>query len=416
MSKPRKSSNAISNVSTGWKTKRLCELAELAGRIGWRGLTAKEYTETGPLFLSVHSLNYGDFVDFRDAFHITQTRYDESPEIMLQSGDILICKDGAGIGKLGIIADLPSQATINSSLLMIRPGQSILPKYLYHCLSSPYFQQIVLSRLNGATTPHLYQRDINDFPVHFPSLDEQERITAVLDEAFEGIATAKASTEANLQNVRNVFLCQLHKLFSEAWQAAEVVKLATLATDITDGDHMPPPKSIDGVPFVTISNIDKQTHEIDFSETYFVSREYFESLKPNKRPRKGDLLYTVTGSFGIPVKVEDEFEFCFQRHIGLIRPKSDVSTSWLYYLVRSPQVSQQASEKATGTAQRTVSLSALRNFSVPKLGLTDQQAMASKLDKLHVETKHLEEIYTSKLLALDELKQSLLHQAFSGNL
>ncbi len=74
-----------------WQRRQLGELAELRGRIGWRGLTAKEYTKEGPLFLSVHSLNYGDYVDFRDAFHISRQRYDESPEIMLREGDVLIC-------------------------------------------------------------------------------------------------------------------------------------------------------------------------------------------------------------------------------------------------------------------------------------------------------------------------------------
>jgi type I restriction enzyme, S subunit len=77
----------------GWEVRTLEEVAYLSGRIGWKGLTAKEYTSEGPFFVSVHSLNYGDYVDFRDAFHISQARYDESPEIMLKPNDVLICKD-----------------------------------------------------------------------------------------------------------------------------------------------------------------------------------------------------------------------------------------------------------------------------------------------------------------------------------
>src|SRR5580700_11598108 len=119
-------------MKNGWQRKQLGELAVLKGRIGWRGLTAKEYTKSGPLFLSVHSLNYGDYVDFRDAFHISQERYDESPEIILRKDDVLICKDGAGIGKVGIVGELAKQATINSSLLLIRALEGILPKYLYY--------------------------------------------------------------------------------------------------------------------------------------------------------------------------------------------------------------------------------------------------------------------------------------------
>lgn len=201
-------------MKLGWQEKQLGELAELRGRIGWRGLTAKEYTESGPLFLSVHSLNYGDYVDFRDAFHISEERYVESPEIMLQKDDVLICKDGAGIGKVGIIGKLPGRATINSSLLLIRSGDSILPKFLYRCLGSPYFQKIVNSRLNGATTPHLYQRDITEFPVVLPPLHEQQRIVSIPDKAFEGVAIAKANAQRKLAALDELKKSILHQAFS----------------------------------------------------------------------------------------------------------------------------------------------------------------------------------------------------------
>ncbi len=283
------------------------------------------------------------------------------------------------------------------------------------------FVWFLLTRLNlpslaKGIKPGINRNEVYSIPVSIPSKKEQERIVAILDKAFEAIATAKANAEKNLQNAEFLFSDYLGIKFSKVWQSSRLVKLSDLATDITDGDHLPPPKSAKGVPFVTISNINKQTRRIDYTDTFFVSHQYFESLKPNKKPRKGDLLFTVTGSFGIPVKVEDNFEFCFQRHIGLIRPKPDVSTSWLYYLMLSPQLFQQADERATGTAQRTVSLAVLRDLSVPKLRLSEQQSMASKLDELKMESECLKAVYQRKLAALDALKQSLLHQAFTGKL
>jgi len=244
----------------GWQTKTLGALATLSGRIGWKGLTAKEYTVDGPLFLSVHSLNYGDYVDFRDAFHISRQRFEESPEIVLQSGDVLICKDGAGIGKLGIVGALPFESTINSSLLLIRAGKEILPKYLYRCLSSPYFQQIVLSKLNGATTPHLYQRDITEFPIHFPSVKEQERIVAILDEAFEGIATAKANADKNLQNAQEFIDSWMQCQFTSGGKQWIRVRLGDTGASISTGpfgtmlhkaDYVE-----DGIPLVNPMNIE----------------------------------------------------------------------------------------------------------------------------------------------------------------
>jgi type I restriction enzyme S subunit len=179
---------------------------------------------------------------------------------------------------------------------------------------------------------------------------------------------------------------------------------------------MPPPKTQEGVPFITISNINKQNHQIDFSNTFTVSREYFEKLKANRKPKKGDVLYTVTGSYGIPVLIEHDFEFCFQRHIGLIRPMENVSSKWLYYWILSPQAFMQANDTATGTAQKTVSLTALRNFVVPKVALKTQQTIVHKLDTLSTETKKLEAIYQQKLQLFAELKKAILNRAFSGQL
>jgi type I restriction enzyme S subunit len=162
----------INSDSTSTKV-NLGELAELKGRIGWRGLTAKEYTKEGPLFLSVHSLNHGHFVDFSRAFHISQERYDESPEIHLAEGYILIAKDGAGLGKVGMVGKIEEPTTVNSSLLVVKPKAEIQTKYLYCYFLSSDFQELIKDRLGGSTVPHLYQRDIAKIPVTLLSMEQQ---------------------------------------------------------------------------------------------------------------------------------------------------------------------------------------------------------------------------------------------------
>ncbi len=288
--------------------------------------------------------------------------------------------------------------------------------YLYHLLLSAEFTEFAVSGSARAGMPKVNRDHLFTFQFQLPPLSEQKRIVGILDEAFEGIATAKATAEKNLQNARALFESHLQSVFAEAWESCELVTLSEVATDITDGDHLPPPKSETGVPFITIGNINKDTKKIDFTDTFMVPYEYLKALKANRKPKKGDVLYTVTGSFGIPVLVEDEDEFCFQRHIGLIRPKPSTDSAWLYYLLLSPQVLKQATERATGTAQKTVSLKVLRSFVVPTMLLPQQRCVVSKLDALAVETRRLESLYQRKLDALDRLKKSLLHQAFSGQL
>ena len=163
-------------------------------------------------------------------------------------------------------------------------------------------------------------------------------------------------------------------------------------------------------------NIDKETQNIDFSDTFKVPRDYFDGLKSNRKPKLGDVLYTVTGSFGVPVLISENRDFCFQRHIGLVRPKPGVDSEWLYYLLMSPKVFEQANQGATGTAQKTVSLKLLRGFQVPRVPLDEQRTLAVKLKSSVQQTQLLGSVYRKKLAALTELKQSILQNAFSGEL
>ena len=290
---------------------------------------------------------------------------------------------------------------------LLQPRDFLFPKF--------FFYQLQTSKLDSLGYARHYKL-LKELEIAYPARPEQKRIVGILDEAFDGIATAKANAENNLKNARALFESHLQSVFADAWRTCKLVTLLDLASDITDGDHMPPPKSPTGVPFITIGNINKNTRRINFSDTFTVSHGYFDGLKTNKKPKLGDVLYTVTGSFGIPVLVRDNVNFCFQRHIGLVRPKTETSSGWLYYLLLSPQVFQQANDGATGTAQKTVSLKVLRGLHVPKLPLPRQQSDVAKLDVLSEESQRLEANYQRKLAALDELKKSLLHQAFSGSL
>ncbi|MDQ3010188.1 MAG: restriction endonuclease subunit S [Acidobacteriota bacterium] len=405
-------------MKVGWEKKELGELAVLKGRIGWRGLTAKEYTKSGPLFLSVHSLNYGDYVDFRDAFHISEERYDESPEIILQQDDVLICKDGAGIGKVGIVGELPDRATINSSLLLIRSGKSILPKFLYHCLSSPYFQGIVNSRLNGATTPHLYQRDITEFPVFLPPLSEQQRIVGILDEAFDGIATAKANAEQNLRNARALFESHLQSVFTQRGEEWVEKPLGSLAS-FRNGINYTKDSKGEQVKIVGVK---------DFQKSFWVPSENLDTVTIDGKLseldvlKSGDILAVrsngnieLIGRCILAGEVSEKIS-----HSGFtIRVRlssNEVLPQYLCHFMKCTDSRKRLVDGGTGTNIKSLNQQTLSALGIPFPSPAEQKALVIKLESLFAETQHLESIYQQKLAALDELKKSLLHQAFTGQL
>ena len=157
------------------------------------------------------------------------------------------------------------------------------------------------------------------------------------------------------------------------------MSLAEVCETITDGDHQPPPKSTQGVPFVTISNI-TDDHELNFRNTFFVPESDYSTLNESRKPRAGDILYTVTGSYGIPVLVPPQVRFCFQRHIALIRTGPRLLNRFLWSLLASPFMLQQGHDAATGVAQKTVSLNSLRNFKVPLPPLATQRSIVTEIE------------------------------------
>ena len=142
------------------------------------------------------------------------------------------------------------------------------------------------------------------------------------------------------------------------------VKLSECCLSIADGDHQPPPKAERGIPFVTISNI-TSANQFDFSNTLYVPQDYYDRLDEKRKAREGDVLYSVVGSFGIPVFMKENKEFVFQRHIAILRPDSDaIIPQFLFYTMLTRDFYAKADAAALGAAQRTVSLTSLRNIEI----------------------------------------------------
>ncbi|MFC6096324.1 restriction endonuclease subunit S [Flavobacterium qiangtangense] len=226
-----------------WSKAKLDNLIYIAARIGWRGLKKDEYTDFGPMFLSVHSLNYGKYVNYNEAYHITEDRYKESPEIQLLEGDVLLCKDGAGIGKLGVIKDLKSKATVNSSILVIRGLEILNQDFIFYLFSGPKLQTIVMDRITGSATPHLFQNDIKQFELSVPPYEEQQQIVkqiesrlSVCDSIEQNIKESllkaealrqsilKKAFEGNLLTAQELAECKLEKDYEPASVLLERIK------------------------------------------------------------------------------------------------------------------------------------------------------------------------------------------------
>ena len=168
----------------------------------------------------------------------------------------------------------------------------------------------------------------------------------------------------------------------EGW---EWCRLEDFVYAVTDGDHLPPPQSKSGIPFLVISDVN--TGVINFDKARFVPDSYYDSLPTIRKASIHDILFTVTGSYGIVIPVETKERFCFQRHIGLI--KTIESHEWLVFVLQSRYVQAYCDKVATGTAQKTVSLGALRDLPIPIPPRKEQERIGERLQEWLKISNHL---------------------------
>ena len=189
-------------------------------------------------------------------------------------------------------------------------------------------------------------------------------------------------------------------------------KLEDYVKSVTDGDHQAPPKSDIGIPFLVISDVAKG--KLIFLNTRFVPQEYYEKISFDRKPEKGDLLFTVTGSYGIVVPVNIDCKFCFQRHIGLIKTLN--TNEYLLHLLKSSYIKGQCDEFATGTAQKTVGLETLRSFLLPIPPFAEQQRIVIEIEKWFSLIELIEGGKDDLQTTIKQAKSKILDLAIHGKL
>lgn len=288
------------------------------------------------------------------------------------------------------------------------PGETLHPKFLFYFCQSFNFKALDKS----TTIPSLAKRDLLNIEMPVPSLSEQEHIVSRIEELFSQLDAGVAELKTAKERLKVYRQAVLKEAFSVC---KEESLLNSVCKHITDGDHMPPPKAKAGIPFIMISNIHQ--NKINWSNTAYVNERYYERINEKRHPQNGDILYTVTGSFGIPVLVDFDKHFCFQRHIALLRPNQSITQKYLYYAMQEPGVYSQASKKATGTAQKTVGLAVLRKITIPYINSIEaQKKIVFQIESRLSVCDSIEKTVETALQQAETLRQSILKKAFEGNM
>lgn len=396
----------------------------------WVRLGAIAEIVTGGTPSKKHPEYYGGNFPFYKPSDLDQGRltYDASEYLSEEGKKVsrIIPKNSTAvccIGSIGKCGYLMCEGTTNQQINSAIPKINSLCLYYYLCTEN--FVQNLLSMASATTIAIVNKSKMESCALPLPPLSEQQRIVERIEKLFAKLDEAKE----RLQEVADSFAVRkaaiLHKAFTgeltQQWRREngvsdaswENVSLDSVCKSIYDGDHMPPPKSETGIPFLVISNVN--TGFISFEKCRFVPEEYYDSLSETRTPEIGDILYTIVGSYGIPVMVDTDKKFCFQRHMALLKPK-DIYNRFLWRQLQTQSFFEQATSIATGTAQLTVPIKGLRKLLVKCPSLPEQHEIVRLIDDLLARERAAQQATEQALVSIDLMKKSILARAFRGEL
>jgi len=342
-----------------------------------------------------------------------------NPLRMARTSDVLLCVVGATCGKINLGED----CAIGRSVAAIRPNSAKLDQfYLY------YFMMTLVDRLRsgsvGAAQTVISKEMVESVNIPLLPLPEQQRIVALLDEAFAGLATAKANAERNLQNAREILEIHLQSVFSqrgEGWVKTVVQSIAKPGKGKIRtgpfGSQLLHSEFVDeGIAVLGIDNA--VANHFQWGKSRFITPEKYQQLE-RYTVYPGDVLITIMGTCGRCAVVPDDIPLAINtKHICCITlDRGQCLPDYLHiYFLHAPQSQEYLAKYAKGAIMAGLNMGLIQDLPVFLPPLQVQEELIGVADDLRQETQHLTRLYERKLAALEELKKSLLHQAFNGEL
>jgi type I restriction enzyme S subunit len=396
-------------VKAVWQITRLAEVCQTAAG-GTPLKSNKEFYEGGKVpWLQSGEVSQGE-ISAAKTF-ITELGLKRSSAKLFPANTVVVAMYGATAGQVGI---LRFESATNQAVCGILPNKTFIPEFLYYLLLSRKSE--LVAQAVGNAQPNISQQKIRDMYVPLVTISEQRRIVFTLAQAFGKIAQARANAEENLQNAREIFESYLQSVFTargEGWAEKRLDEISTFSSGGT------PSKTNEGywngeIPWVSGRDM-KSTRLAD--SFLHISQSAVDESSTRLAPA-GTLLVLVRGmGLAHGAQITELMVPCaFNQDIKGIHVDPSIIPRYLLFALRNRINSSDSvlSNAAHGTLK--INSDELRKVRIPIPPLNDQQKAVKTIDLLVAETQRLESIYHRKIAALDELKQSLLHQAFSGQL
>ena len=332
---------------------------------------------------------------------------------LLPKGSVIL-SSRAPIGHV-IINTVP-MATNQGCKSMI-PRSDLDAKFLFYFIKANV--PLLESLGTGATFKELSGGKLASVEIPLPPLAEQKRIVALLDEAFAGIDEAKAKAESNLQCAENLFKTHLTTVFTKRTHGWNEKSIYEVCERLHQGLNTAGEKvqfSDSGYPIIQTRNIEGGKIDID-NKMKYMSEADWQLYKEKYRPEIGDVFFTNIGTIGKTAIVTVERDYLIHWNIFKLRPlPGEITPEFLRYSLEQLTLSGYFEKMQKGGTVSFVTKKMISEAQIMAPNIVEQKAVTNILDELRIETKALASLYNHKLIELAKLKNSLLSQAFAGEL
>lgn len=377
-------------MKAGWQSKTLGEVLEKTETV-----SPLQSPETEFEYIDVSSVS-------NTTFQIEQTQRLKGKDApsrarkLVKTDDVIFATIRPTLRRIAIVPPHLDKQVCSTGYFVLRPKPNLNHRFVYYWLFAEEFMGQMEVLQKGASYPAVTDKEIRDQVIPFPSLPEQQRIVTLLDEAFDGIATARANAEQNLQNARAIFDSHLHAVFNQTdgWHSTTLDQISTnldkKRIPITKGD-----RTSGEYPYYGASGIVDYVADYIFEgDTLLVSED-----GANLLARSTSIAFSVSGKYWV------------NNHAHILKFKEMATQKLVEFYLSSIKLD----EFITGAAQPKLNQKALNSIPIRlPISITTRQQIVSNIELLLEEVSRLEAIYEQKFAALEDLKKSLLHQAFAG--
>ncbi len=391
-------------MKSGWQTKTLADSCDVFADGDW--VESKDQSPEGIRLIQTGNVGQGVFKDRGEkARYISEATFKRLRCTEIFEGDCLISRLPDPVGRSCLLPETGERmiTAVDCTILRFKPKQ-LIPEFFNFFSQSLDYLKAVEEETTGTTRKRISRSKLGQVVIPVPPLPEQQRIIGTLDEAFDGIATAKANAEKNLQNARALFESQLQSVFTQRGEGWREKTLGDVAEVIAGQSPEGKFYNTDGkgLPFYQGKK--------EFGER-FIGAPTIWTSQITKVALEGDVLMSVRAPVG-PVNFATQ-KSCIGRGLSAIRSGKDSDKNFLFYFLLSKQKEIIGSE---GAVFASINKKDIQSIEIAVPPLPEQQRIVEQLDWLRAETQRLASIYQQKLTALEALKKSLLDQAFTGNL